>query len=169
MAGPGTPRCRPISLSRLKADMSVPESPVQEPKADVFKLVVPRGYTLFVFGIMGVMSAVGVGLLVSAARGLSDGPPIIVVMLWCAALAWNWIVLLGIPYQIRMESADRLSFVSLARTTTLAPSEILSLKPLGMGGGFYVLRHNGGRIWLLVQFTGFHKIVSAAVRSLESR
>jgi len=132
----------------------------QEPKSDVYKLAVSRGYTFFVFGIMGVMSALGVGLFVGAFRGSPDGPPIIVVVLWCVVLAWNWTVLLGLPYQIRFESADQLSFVSLARTTTLAPSEILSLKPLGMGGGFYVLRHNGGTIWILVQFTGFHEIVS---------
>jgi hypothetical protein len=109
---------------------------------------------------MVAMSLVGLGLIVAALRGTPEGPPAFVAVLWCAALAWNWNVLLRIPYEIRFESADAISFVALARTTQLLATDIRSIKPYGTGSGLYVLRHNGGKIRLVPQFTGFHEVIS---------
>lgn len=94
-------------------------------------------------------------------RGSPKAPPLPFAALWCAALAWQWYVLLGIPYEIRLHSPDSISFVALRRTSTLAAFDIYSIKPYGgMGGGFYVLHHKGGKIRLLVQFTGFYEVLS---------
>jgi hypothetical protein len=127
---------------------------------DSYRLAVSPAYRLLVFGVMLVMSLFGAGMIVSAVRGTSEDLPLLVVVLWCSALVWNWHVLLGIPYEIRFETANRISFVSLARTVTLSTADLRSIKPYGGAVGFYLLRHDGGKIRLLSQFTGFHEIVS---------
>jgi hypothetical protein len=130
-----------------------------------YRLTLPTAYRFLVFGVMTLMSLVGFGIVVSAIRGSSQGPPLPFALLWCGAVAWNWYVLLGVPYEIRFDSDNRISFVSLARTTTLTASDIRSIKPYGGGVGFYVLRHDGGKIRLLSQFTGFHEVVSRIKRA----
>jgi hypothetical protein len=128
--------------------------------SNVYRLALSPAYRYFVFGVMVTMSLVGLGLIVATLRGTSEGPPAFVAVVWCVVLAWNWNVLLRIPYEIRFELTDVISFVALARTTELLPTDIRSIKPYGAGGGFYVLRHNGGKIRLIPQFTGFHEVIS---------
>lgn len=101
-----------------------------------YRLTLPTAYRFLVFGVMTLMSLVGFGIVVSAIRGSSQGPPLPFALLWCGAVAWNWYVLLGVPYEIRFDSDNRISFVSLARTTTLTASDIRSIKPYGGGVGF---------------------------------
>ena len=76
---------------------------------DVSRLAISRAYMFIAFATMILMSLVGIGLIASALLGSKD-PPQFVVVLWCGALAWNWYVLLTIPYEIRFDSI----FVSLA-------------------------------------------------------
>lgn len=127
---------------------------------DVYRLAVPMPYRVFVFGMMVMMSLVGVGFLMSALRTDPSDPRLTVILLSCGILVWNWIILLTIPHEIRFDSFDRVSFHSLARTLTLRAADIRSIKPYGIGGGFYLLRHNSGKIRLITQFTGFHEVVS---------
>ena len=108
---------------------------------------------------MAVMSLTGLLLLVFAVRD-SAGPSVFIVVAWCAVLAWNWNVLLRIPYEIRFESTDRIAFVALAGTTEVSLSDVQSIKPYGAGGGLYILRHTRGKIQLLSQFTGLHEVIS---------
>ncbi len=112
------------------------------------------------FVAMGVMSVVGVGFLISILAGtVNDRPLIVVIVVWCAILAWHWSVLLRVPYEIRFEF-DRISFVALARTSSLNVADIRSIKPYASGGGVYVLRHSDGKIRLMSQFTGFHEVIA---------
>ena len=127
---------------------------------DVYKLALPTAVKYFAVGVMAMLSLFGIGMIVWAVRGMLEGPPLPFLVLWCAALAWNWYVFLGLPHEIRFESADRVSFVALARTATLRVTDIDSIKPYWAGGGLYVLRHTGGTIRLLAQFTGFHEVIS---------
>jgi hypothetical protein len=130
---------------------------------NVYRLHFPLLQRIIVFGTMGIMSIVGVGLIVAAALNRLGGMPVPFLLFWLAALGWNWYVLVGIPYEIRFEPGDRLSFKSLARTATLNASEIKSIKPYGGGfgsGPLFILRHDGGKIRLVAQFTGFHEVVS---------
>jgi hypothetical protein len=130
---------------------------------NVYRLHFPLLQRIIVFGTMGIMSLVGVGLIVAATLNRLGGTPVPVLLLWLAAVGWNWFVLLGIPYEIRFESADRVSFKALARTATVNASEIQSIKPYGGGfgsGPLFILRHDGGKIRLVAQFTGFHEVIS---------
>ena len=126
----------------------------------MYRLAIPMASRVLI-----VSSLVGLSLL--AAGGLiftlaTDGPRTHLpwFLLMCAALAWNWYVLLNIPYEIRFETTDRLSFVALRGVTSLSAAQLHSLKPYRGGGGFYVLRHEGGRIRLISQITGFHEVIT---------
>jgi hypothetical protein len=44
-------------------------------KVNRYRLAISRAYRVFVFGVMILMSLVGVGLVVSAAIGKLDAPP----------------------------------------------------------------------------------------------
>ena len=128
--------------------------------SDVYKLALSRTYRYWVFAVMAGMSLIGLWLIIGALRHPPQGPPRFVVVLWCGALIWNWNVLLRIPFEIRFEAADAISFVALARTTQLRATDIGSIKLYGGGGEFYVLRHTSGKIRLVAQFTGFHEVIS---------
>lgn len=125
---------------------------------DVYRLALPIAYRILVFGMMAVMSVAGLFLVVFAVR--DQGPSVVIMVPWCAALAWNWHVLLRIPYEIRFESANMIAFVALAGTTEVGLSDVQSITPYGGAGGLYILRHTRGKIRLLSQFTGFHEVIS---------
>jgi hypothetical protein len=140
-----------------RADFFSNEAAVSQ--RDVYTLAISRGYVVFAVAILIALTCAGVVLLFLSLRGGSDELPLPFPVLLCAAMAWNWHVLLGIPYEIRFENARRMSFVSLRKTTTLSAEELQSLK-LTFAGGFYVLRHDGGKIHLHPRFTGFHEVIS---------
>jgi hypothetical protein len=127
---------------------------------DLYRLALPRPYVVLVFGVMILMAAVGVAMIVAPLVGYRGGPPFPVAVLWCALLAWNWFVFLKIPYEIRFETGEYISFVSLVRAERVRVTDIDSIKVYRSGGGFYVLRHRAGKILLLAQFTGFYEVVS---------
>ena len=136
---------------------------------DVYRLAMPTGQRVLVIASLVVLSLLFIGMLVMA---LASGPSIHfpLALFVCAALAWNWHILLGIPYEIRFETPDRISFIALRGTTSLPAATLHSLKPYGTGGGFYVLRHEAGKIRLLAQMTGFHEAIiriKAANRNFE--
>ena len=137
--------------------------PADNVLTNVYQLHFPLLQRIIVFGTMGIMSVVGVGLILAATLNRLGGMPVPFLLFWLGALGWNWYVLLGIPYEIRFESAERISFKALARTVTLNASEIRSIKLYGGGfgnGPLLILRHDGGKIRLVAQFTGFHEVVS---------
>ena len=127
---------------------------------DIYRLALPLPQRIIPFAVMGVLSAVGVGFLISILAGAVDRALMVVMVGWCAILVWNWNVLLRIPYEIRFESVERISFVALARTWSLNVADIRSIKPYASAGGLYILRHTNGKIRLMSQFTGFHEVVA---------
>ena len=124
----------------------------------VYRLATPFAYRVLVLGAMALFSFLGIVMAWRALFGL-DGPPWPVVILWCGILLWNWHVLLGIPYEIRFDLSGCVSFVALGRTVTLLGTDMQSIRPEGIGG-MYLLRHKGGKVRLLAQFTGFHEVVT---------
>jgi hypothetical protein len=84
--------------------------------------------------------------------------PLIVFL--CAAMGWNWHILLGVPYEIRFDTPDQLSFVALRGTTRLSAAQLHSIRPYRGGGGFYVLCHEDGKIRMFTQITGFHEVLT---------
>jgi hypothetical protein len=126
---------------------------------DVYRLAISTGYKVLVFATMIGFSLVGLTMIVLALRSHDPGMfPFAVV--FCAALVWNWHVLLGIPYEIRFEGPGQISFVALRRTTRVSADELHSIKPYRGGGGLYVIRHERGKIRLLAQITGLHEVIS---------
>jgi hypothetical protein len=126
----------------------------------VYRLAIPAAYRLLVVATMVVFSLVGLGLIVAIVWSGARALPFPFVVLWCGALIWNWYILLGIPYEIRIDETERISFVALRGTKTLSPASLHSIKPYRAGGGFYVIRHETGTIRLLAQMTGFHEVIS---------
>ena len=126
---------------------------------DVYRLAMPTGYRALVVTGMVVLSLCGVGMLVMALTSGGRSVHLPLILFWCAALAWNWYILLGIPYEIRFEAPGLLSFISLRGTKSFPATKLHSLKPYRGGGGFYVLHHEGGKIRLIAQMTGFHEAI----------
>lgn len=126
----------------------------------VYRLAVSHTYRVLVFAMMTAFSLAGVGMIFLALSGGRDGLHGPFIILWCAAVVWNWHVLLAIPYEIRFEAPDLISFVALRRITTLPAAKLHSITPYRGGGGFYVLRYDGGKIRLFAQFTGFHEVIA---------
>jgi hypothetical protein len=126
---------------------------------DVYRLAMPTGYRVLAVTGMVVLSLLGVGMLVTALTSGVWSVHLPFNLFLCAALAWNWYILLGIPYEIRFETPRLLSFVSLRGTTSLPAATLHSLKPYRGGEGFYVQHHEGGKIRLIAQITGFHEAI----------
>ena len=60
-------------------------------------------------------------------------------------------------------SSGRISSDPVNSQDTLNASEIRSIKPYGGGfgsGPLFILRHDGGKVRLVAQFTGFHEVVT---------
>jgi hypothetical protein len=126
----------------------------------VYKLAISNTSRAAVVGLLAVTSIACVVLIVLALRN-ADPARVPFIGLLCAATIWNWHVLLGIPYEIRFEARDRISFVALRGTTTIPAAALWSIKPYRGGGGFYVIRYEGGgKIRLLAQFSGFHEVIT---------
>ena len=115
-------------------------------------------HRVLVIAGMVAMSLFGLVLLVMTLS--SSGAWFLFMLMWCAALWWNWSIVLGIPYEIRFDAPGRVSFVALRGTTSLSAAQLHSLKPYGGGVGFYLLRHQGGKIRMIAQITGFHEAIA---------
>lgn len=127
--------------------------------SDVYRLTLSLPYRILIFGVITLMSMAGIAMIVSAVSGYQNGPPLPVAVLWSAIVFWNWLFVLRIPYEIRFEPGDQISFVALTHTKKLRLTDLRSLKLEG-GGNFYVLRHREGKFRILIHFTGVYEVVS---------
>src|SRR5262249_51577836 len=119
---------------------------------DVYRLHLPIPQRILTFGGMVLMTVGGLPLAIAAALCRLEGMSAPFLLLWLAVLGWNWYVVLGIPYEIRFEAPDRISFTALIRSIEMNVQEIRSIKPYGGGfasGPLFILRHDGGKITLL--------------------
>jgi hypothetical protein len=101
--------------------------------ADVYRLAMPMSHRVLVIAGMVAMSLFGLVLLVMTLS--SSGAWFPFMLMWCAALWWNWSIVLGIPYEIRFDAPGRVSFVALRGTTSLSAAQLHSLKPYGVASG----------------------------------
>jgi hypothetical protein len=127
---------------------------------DVYRLAVPTGQVVFGFTLLALLSLCFAGLLVLALVRAEGGMHVPLTVFVCAGLGCNWYVLLGIPYEIRFHEPDQLSFIALRGATTLSIAKLQSIRPHRRAGGFYVLRHQDGKIRLFAQITGFHEAIT---------
>jgi len=68
---------------------------------DVYRLALPPGCRVLVLAVLIGLSLAGVGMLVMTLANGARSVHLPLILFWCAALAWNWYVLSGIPYEIR--------------------------------------------------------------------
>jgi hypothetical protein len=126
-----------------------------------YKLYLPIQYKILIFGVLFILTLVGLGLL---AANIHFGPkiqtlPVPFILIFFLVIGWNWHVVLTIPYEIRMDETSRIEFVSLARHIVVMSSAVQSIKPAG-GNSLYVLKHDQGKIRLFIQFTGFYEFLT---------
>ncbi len=126
----------------------------------------PRDYDLFMtwhlkFSIVmfAVITLAMPALFWSLSRA-PDGPPPVIAWIFPIAMLYPWYLVLTTPRRITVHPDGRIEFVSLLSRSAIPASQIQSVQPGGGQIGFLVLRHSGGRIRLLNQFTGFHQLLT---------
>jgi hypothetical protein len=115
---------------------------------------------LFSFwAILLSMTAVGLFMAFLGFRG--GNPPGVsdVALLWLGLLAWIWYLFLRIPFEIRLRDDNVLEFVSVIRTTVVAPRDLVSIKGMPWHLGFIKVKHTGGAIRLICQITGLYELI----------
>jgi hypothetical protein len=78
-------------------------------------------------------------------------------VLWFALVLYGCYQSLWMPYRIEVTESGLIRFIGI-RTTTVLTNDVVSVR--SVGGGFLELRHRGGKLRLLQQFTGFHEFLS---------
>jgi hypothetical protein len=124
----------------------------------VYKLVKPILFSFWV--ILLLMTGIGLFMVF---QGFQSGeiPPGVrgVTLLWLGFLAWIWYFYLKIPFEIRLRDDNVLEFVSVIKTTVVAPRDLISIKGALLNLGFIKVKHTGGTIRLLSQITGLYEVI----------
>jgi hypothetical protein len=117
----------------------------------VYRLAVPRWYPAFVFSILGILTVSAVAGIVTAIRGPEQsGPPLVVAIVFAGIGAWNWYVVLTLPYEVRFEGAETIVFRSVVRVTRVRLATVRAIQPALFDA--YIIRHDGGAVRLSVLF-----------------
>ena len=124
----------------------------------------PRTYELYMPGLIKALLAffavfsvcVPIGLLVLP----PGGPPPAVRLIFPVVLAYAWYRLMVIPHRIVIHSDQGIEFIGILQRRTVQVSQILSIRSHRSQFGFLILQHTGGKIMILSQFTGFHKLLT---------
>jgi hypothetical protein len=136
--------------------MTAPAFPT-EPPDRVYRLYLPGLLKAVVFAIPIFFTLLG---LLMIAGAFPDSPPRVIGVIWLAFVGVFWWRISTIPHRIDVFADGRIVFVCLARRIPVLTSAVRSIKPAGNQIGFFVLRHDRGRILLLGQFDGFHEFLS---------
>ena len=124
----------------------------------------PRTYELYMPGLIKMWLVLFAIFSVCMPIGLLvlpfDGPPLAVKLFFPAILAFAWYRILVFPHRIVIHSDQRIEFVGILQRRTVQTSKILSVRSHRSQFGFLVLQHTSGKIQILNQFTGFHKLLS---------
>ena len=124
----------------------------------------PRTYELYMPGLIKVVVLFSAIFSVCMPIGLLvlpfDGPPLAVKLIFPAILAFAWYRILVFPHRIVIHSDQSIEFVGILQRRTVQTSKILSVRSHRSQFGFLILRHTSGKIQILNQFTGFHKLLS---------
>jgi hypothetical protein len=135
-------------------------APPPEDLVKTYKL--SRSILIFVYGLLGMVSLLGVmavflGLKGDAGR-LTAQPWLIV---WLGVLAWVWYIYGRIPLAITWRDEGVLEFKSLIRTTQVPVQEIIAIRATPLSWGFIKLTYHGGSLRLLTQMTGLYELIGA--------
>src|SRR5437899_2555640 len=105
----------------------------------LYALVMPVAFSIFGFGV--------VYATIFHPQAASLPPGILIV--WLIGVAWVSYRMVQMPYRIEVRENEQIEFVGLGRRAIMRPTEILSIKPKTLQPGFLVVRHSGGRFYLV--------------------
>lgn len=117
---------------------------------------------LMTFGMPAMLAIAGVAVLLLALLGRLDqgsGWQLVVIIPFSLGAVASIVPPLLRPREIRLHDGGEIEFIGLLRRTRVAALEVESVKTSGGQLGFLVLKHSGGRVTLLNQFTGFHEFL----------
>jgi hypothetical protein len=87
-----------------------------------------------------------------------SGAPVWFGVLWLAWVAWGMKRYVTMPHTIELTDDGLVKFIGTFHTTVVALSAVVSVQ--AFAGQFVYLKHSGGKILLLAQFTGFHEFLT---------
>jgi hypothetical protein len=123
----------------------------------VYKLVKPILFSFWV--ILLLMTAIGLFMVFQGFKAGEVSGVREVSLLWLGILAWIWYFYLRIPFEIRLRDDNVLEFVSVIKTTVVAPRDLISIKGALLNLGFIKVKHTGGSIRLICQITGLYELI----------
>jgi hypothetical protein len=121
-----------------------------------------RNYELCVARVVRVWLFVVVALItfVAPVVFLRSGAPLFVLVFLLGMAAWQWWLLLTLPYRIVVHDDGAIEWVALLRRIKMLPEEVREIRPLRGGHiGFFVAIHSGGKVRFINQITGFHEVL----------
>ncbi len=78
-----------------------------------------------------------------------------------AILAYTASSFLRLPRTIELHDDGKLVFRGLGKPKVISAQDVRSIEPLRGVVGMLVVHHSGGKLALVNQFTGFHRLLSA--------
>jgi voltage-gated potassium channel Kch len=121
-----------------------------------------RATLIFIYGLLGFVSLIGVIAIFQGFRGgvaLSPAQPFFIV--WLGVLAWVWFIYGRIPVTITWRDEGVLEFKSLIATTQVPVEDVIAIKATPLSWGFIKITYQGGSLRLLCQITGLYELLGA--------
>jgi hypothetical protein len=121
-----------------------------------------RPTIIFIYGILGFVSLIGVVVAVQSFKGgigLVPVQPFFIV--WLGVLAWVWYVYAKMPLAITWRDEGVLEFKGLIGTTEVRVEDLIAIKATPLYWGFIRVVYNGGSLRLLCQITGLYELLSS--------
>lgn len=123
----------------------------------VYRLEQPIVGRVVMFLVLTLFTA-GVLILIGNAVVTPSAEALLPVLFLGPMVSFWWYMVITVPYRIELHSVDDIRFVALRRTIRTSAIQIQSLK---LGNPAYVLRHSGGKMPLMPQFTGLYQLLAA--------
>ena len=127
-----------------------------------YKLYISKFLLYFYFTNLILMTLAGLFIVIfSFSHGNSqEAPPPIVGIFFIGMTLWWWYFMLRFPHTIRYSDDNVIEFISFVRKVNMAPSEIISIKPIPGGMGLLTIRSKKRKIMVVNQFDGFHEFLT---------
>jgi hypothetical protein len=121
-----------------------------------------RATLIFIYGLLGFVSLIGVIAIFQGFRGgAALGPAQPFFLLWLGVLAWVWFIYARIPVTITWRDEGVLEFKSLTATTQVPVADVIAIKATPLSWGFIKITYQGGSLRLLCQITGLYELIGA--------
>jgi hypothetical protein len=125
----------------------------------IYKLYLPWGSKVFLFGMLFVFLAVTVLMFVLPLTVTGPhAPPSFIGVFWLLIVGWNLFWILRFPHQIVLHADGTIEFRAVIRKVRMNAIEIASMKPANGTFGFIIVKGKK-KVAILSQFDNFHEFV----------